>query len=51
MHPLDQAVDLLNQAKSVIKSIEDSHYIDKRALSIAVTHLETAALWVVNARK
>lgn len=37
-------IDLLRVAK-----VEQD--VDGRALSIAVTHLETAQLWVANARK
>lgn len=44
----------LEQAKNAIESLRVAkveEQIDGRALSIAVTHLETCQLWVANARK
>lgn len=44
MEQAKQKIDLLRAAKQ-------DEVIDGRALSIAVTNLETAMLWVANARR
>lgn len=48
------AVQLSEQAKNAIEALraarEDESY-DGRSLSIATTHLETAQLWLANARQ
>lgn len=49
-----QIIQLLEQAKNgieVLRAAKVEEAIDGRALSIAVTNLETAQLWVANARK
>lgn len=40
------SLDTINRIKGLPADI-----VDARALSIAATHLETAMLWVANARK
>ena len=52
-----EAIALLEQAKVKIETarnkdqVEAANMLDGRALSIAITHLETAQLWVANARR
>ncbi len=49
-----EAIQLLEQAKIQIEALRIAtveEKIDGRALSIAVTHLETCQLWLANARK
>lgn len=49
-----QIVALLEQAKNgieMLRAAKMDEQIDGRALSIAVTHLETSQLWVANARR
>jgi len=51
---LIQTIQLMEQAKNAIEALRAARVeetVDGRALSIAVTHLETAQLWVANARK
>lgn len=49
-----EAIQLLEGAKlkiEMIRAAKVEERFDGRALSIAVTHLETSQLWVANARK
>jgi hypothetical protein len=49
-----EVIQLLEQAKDkieLIRAAKMEEVMDGRALSIAVTHLETSQLWVANARK
>lgn len=49
-----QIIMLMEQAKNsmeALRAMKVDEQIDGRAMSIAVTHLETAQLWVANARR
>jgi hypothetical protein len=49
-----QTIVQLEQAKTCIETLRAAKVeeaVDGRALSVAVTYLETAQLWVANARR
>lgn len=49
-----EAISKLEEGKNAIealRALKRDEEIDGRALSIAVTNLETAQLWVANARR
>jgi len=51
---LVEAIQKLEEAKTAIETLraaKQEELVDGRALSIAVTNLETAQLWVANANK
>jgi hypothetical protein len=47
----EQAKDTMNALKALPVDADGMNGIDGRAVSIAITHLETAQLWVANARQ
>lgn len=51
---LIDAIQHLEQAKTLIEQLrlaKREEEVDGRALSIAITHLETGQLWIANAKK
>lgn len=46
-----QHLELAKNAIEMLRTAKLEELIDGRALSIAVTYLETSQLWVANARK
>jgi hypothetical protein len=41
----------MEQVKIKLDELKNNPYHDSRAISIAITHLETAMLWFANSRK
>ena len=51
---LVEVIALMEQARLKMESLRQARHaeqVDGRAISIAVTNLETAQLWVANARR
>lgn len=48
---MEQAKDKMDKSRGLKFDGADDAMFDGRALSIAITHLETAQLWFANARR
>jgi hypothetical protein len=46
-----ELISAMEMTLQAINSIKGRPEVDARAMSVAATHLETAMLWVANARK